>query len=86
MFPFRKTSKNGKEGLSLDQVKNKLENIFKKDIVFLNNYLNNETKNNIRQSDKELFLLENIRFYKEEEKNDLEFAKTIGKSCRYLHK
>ena len=71
--------KNGKEGLSLNQVKNKLENIFKKDIVFLNNYLNNETKNNIKQSDKELFLLENIRFYKEEEKNDPEFAKQLAK-------
>ena len=71
--------KNGKEGLSLNQVKNKLENIFKKDIVFLNNYLNNETKNNIKQSDKDLFLLENIRFYKEEEKNDPEFAKQLAK-------
>ncbi len=70
--------KNGKEGLSLNQVKNKLENIFRKDIVFLNNYLNNETKNNIKQSDKDLFLLENIRFYKEEEKNDSEFAKQLA--------
>ena len=70
--------KNGKEGLSLNQVKNKLENIFRKDIVFLNNYLNNETKNNIKQSDKDLFLLENIRFYKEEEKNDPEFAKQLA--------
>lgn len=70
--------KNGKEGLSLDQVKNKLENIFKKDIVFLNNYLNNETKNSIRQSDKELFLLENIRFHKEEEQNDLKFSQQLA--------
>ena len=70
--------KNGKEELSLKQVKTKLEDIFKKDIVFLNNYLNNETKNNIRQSDKELFLLENIRFYKEEEKNDLKFAQQLA--------
>ena len=70
--------KNGKEGLSLDQVKNKLENIFKRDIVFLNNYLNNETKNSIRQSDKELFLLENIRFHKEEEQNDLEFSQQLA--------
>ena len=70
--------KNGKEGLSLNQVKNKLENIFKKDIVFLNNYLNNETKSNIKQSGKDLFLLENIRFYKEEEKNDPEFAKQLA--------
>ncbi len=70
--------KNGKEGLSLDQVKNKLENILKKDIVFLSNYLNKETKNNIIQSDKQLFLLENIRFYKEEEKNDLKFAKKLA--------
>ena len=70
--------KNGKEGLSLDQVKNKLENILKKDIVFLSDYLNKETKNNIIQSVKQLFLLENIRFYKEEEKNDLEFAKKLA--------
>ena len=70
--------KNGKEGLSLDQVKNKLENILKKDIVFLSDYLNKETKNNIIQSVKHLFLLENIRFYKEEEKNDLEFAKKLA--------
>lgn len=70
--------KNGKEGLSLEQVKNKLENILKKDIVFLSDYLNKETKNNIIQSDKQLFLLENIRFYKEEEKNDLEFAKKLA--------
>ena len=70
--------KNGKEGLSLDQVKNKLENILKKDIVFLSDYLNKETKNNIIKSDKQLFLLENIRFYKEEEKNDLEFAKKLA--------
>lgn len=70
--------KNGKEGLSLEQVKNKLENILKKDIVFLSDYLNKETKNNIIQSVKQLFLLENIRFYKEEEKNDLEFAKKLA--------
>ncbi|CAO6124627.1 Pgk 3-phosphoglycerate kinase [Candidatus Pelagibacterales bacterium] len=70
--------KNGNEGLSLEQVKNKLENIFKKDIVFLNNYLNKETKDNIKKSNKELFLLENIRFHKEEENNDPEFAKQLA--------
>ncbi len=70
--------KNGKDGLSLNQIKNKLENIFKKEIVFLDNYLNIETKNNIKQSDKDLFLLENIRFHKEEEKNDTEFSKQLA--------
>ena len=70
--------KNGNEGLSLEQVKNRLENIFKKDIVFLNNYLNKETKDNIKKSNKELFLLENIRFHKEEENNDSEFAKQLA--------
>ena len=70
--------KNGNEGLSLEQVKNRLENIFKKDIVFLNNYLNKETKDNIKKSNKELFLLENIRFHKEEENNDSEFAKQLS--------
>ena len=70
--------KNGNEGLSLEQVKNRLENIFKKDIVFLNNYLNKETKDNIKKSNKELFLLENIRFHKEEENNDSQFAKQLA--------
>ncbi len=70
--------KNGNEGLSLEQVKNRLENIFKKDIVFLNNYLNKETKDNIKKSNKELFLIENIRFHKEEENNDSEFAKQLA--------
>ena len=70
--------KNGNKGLSLEQVKNRLENIFKKDIVFLNNYLNKETKDNIKKSNKELFLLENIRFHKEEENNDSEFAKQLA--------
>ncbi len=70
--------KNGNEGLSLEQVKNRLENIFKKDIVFLNNYLNKETKDNIKKSNKELFLLENIRFHKEEENNDTEFSKQLA--------
>jgi phosphoglycerate kinase len=70
--------KYGNEGLSLEQVKNRLENIFKKDIVFLNNYLNKETKDNIKKSNKELFLLENIRFHKEEENNDSEFSKQLA--------
>ena len=70
--------KNGNEGLSLEQVKNRLENIFKKDIVFFNNYLNKETKDNIKKSNKELFLLENIRFHKEEENNDTEFSKQLA--------
>ena len=70
--------KNGNKGLSLEQVKNRLENIFKKDIVFLNNYLNKETKDNIKKSNKELFLLENIRFHKEEENNDSKFSKQLA--------
>jgi phosphoglycerate kinase len=70
--------KYGNEGLSLEQVKNRLENIFKKDIVFLNNYLNKETKDNIKKSNKELFLLENIRFHKEEENNDSKFSKQLA--------
>ena len=70
--------KKGKEGLSLEQVKNRLENSFKKKIVFLKDYLNKDTKKNIQKSDQELFLLENIRFYKEEESNDPGFAKQLA--------
>ncbi|MEY4342617.1 MAG: hypothetical protein RL736_413 [Pseudomonadota bacterium] len=70
--------KKGKEGLSLEQVKNRLENSFKKKIVFLKDYLSKDTKKNIQKSDQELFLLENIRFYKEEESNDPGFAKQLA--------
>ena len=70
--------KKGKEGLSLEQVKNRLEDSFKKKIDFLKDYLNKDTKKIIQKSDKELFLLENIRFYKEEESNDPEFAKQLA--------
>ena len=70
--------KKGKEGMSLEQVKNKLEDSFKKKIDFLKDYLNKDTKKIIQKSDKELFLLENIRFYKEEESNDPEFAKQLA--------
>jgi phosphoglycerate kinase len=70
--------KKGKEGLSLEQVKDKLENTFNKEIVFLKDYLSIGTKDKIKKSDKELFLLENIRFNKEEEDNDTEFAKLLA--------
>ena len=70
--------KKGKEGLSLEQVKNRLENSYKKEIIFLKDYLNKDTKRNIQKSDQKLFLLENIRFYKEEESNDLGFAKQLA--------
>jgi phosphoglycerate kinase len=70
--------KKGTEGLSLEQIINKLENSFKKKIVFLKDYLNKDTKKNIQKSDQELFLLENIRFNKEEESNEPGFAKQLA--------
>ena len=70
--------KKGAEGLSLQQIKGELENSFKKEIFFLNDYLNKDTKKKIQNSDQELFLLENIRFNKEEESNELGFAKQLS--------
>ena len=52
-----------------------------KKIFFLNNIKNKEIKNTINKMEQgDICLLENIRFYPEEEKNDLNFAKKISKN------
>ena len=50
-------------------------------IFFLENLENEEIKNTInKMSQGDVCLIENIRFYPEEEKNDLNFAKKISKN------
>jgi len=47
-------------------------------ITLIDDFLSEDKKRFIGQSNKEIFVLENIRFYPGEKKNDLEFAKSLA--------
>lgn len=47
-------------------------------INFLNDCIGQDIKNTIDNSEDKLFLLENVRFYPEEEKNNVDFAKQLS--------
>ncbi|MBS4027765.1 MAG: phosphoglycerate kinase [Ignavibacteriales bacterium] len=65
--------------LSLKPVATKLSQLLGKEITFINDCIGDEVTNaamNLKSG--ECLLLENLRFYKEEEKNDMEFAKKLA--------
>ena len=67
------------ENLRLNSVVRRLEKLLKKDIVKLNSCIGSETKNKIKNINSgEIIVLENIRFYPEEENNDCDFAKLLA--------
>ena len=68
--------KKGRDGLSLLPVKKLSEKIFNQKINFLE--INDETKSKINSSSEKVFMLENLRFNSEEEKNDKDFGKTLA--------
>lgn len=64
---------------SLDVVAEHLSKLLGKNVLFADDCIaesNNELINNMKEGD--VLLLENLRFYKEEEKNDDGFAKTLA--------
>jgi len=68
-----------KENLRLNPVAKRLEELLKKPIKKLNDCIGKEVEEaakNIKPGD--VILLENLRFHKEEEKNDEEFAKKLA--------
>jgi len=68
-----------KENLRLNPVAKRLEELLKKPIKKLNDCIGKEAEEaakNIKPGD--VILLENLRFHKEEEKNDEEFAKKLA--------
>ena len=68
-----------KDELSLQQVVPQLEKVLEKKINFLPDCIGNETKDKINSlEDGTVILLENCRFYKEEEENDHDFAKQLS--------
>ena len=68
-----------KDELSLQQVVPQLEKVLEKKINFLPDCIGNEIKDKINSlGDGTVILLENCRFYKEEEENDHDFAKQLS--------
>ena len=68
-----------KDELSLQQVVPQLERVLEKKINFLPDCIGNEIKDKINSLEYgTIILLENCRFYKEEEENDHDFAKQLS--------
>ena len=68
--------KKGRDGLSLKPVKKISEQILGHEIDFLD--INDETKNNVKNSKQKLIMLENLRFDSGEESNSKEYAKLLS--------
>ncbi len=66
--------------LSLKQITPQLEQAFGSKITFLDDCIGIDVENKIKNADQEeIILLENCRFYKEEEDNDNNFAQSLSK-------
>lgn len=65
--------------LSLKPVAEYLTKILNRKVLFVSDYLNKDKKEIIKETGNEqIILLENLRFYPEEEKNDLHFAQHLA--------
>lgn len=64
--------------LSLEPIAKHLEKILKHKIIFVDDCIGQTVKDTIDNSKETIFLLENLRFYKEEENNDESFAKKLA--------
>ncbi len=64
---------------SLDVVAKKLSELLGREVKFVKDCIGSEVEKEVNNlKDGEVLLLENVRFYKEEEKNDPEFAKKLA--------
>ena len=63
---------------SLKPVAKRLEEILKEKVKFLDDCIGEKIKKEIKNSKEKIILLENLRFYAEEEKNDPNFAKELA--------
>ena len=69
------------EKLRLDPVAKRLSELLKQDVKKVNDCIGEEVEKAVLNMQKgEVILLENLRFYSEEEKNKPEFAKSLAKS------
>ena len=70
---------------SLKPVAAHLEELLKEKILFLNDCVGPAVKEAIANSKERVVLLENLRFHKEEEKNDPSFAKELDRKSTRLN-
>ena len=69
-----------KEKLSLKPVAERLSQLLEKEVVFVNDCISDEAKETIsKMNSGDVVLLENVRMYEEEEKNEPLFAKFLAK-------
>jgi len=64
--------------LSLKVVVGEVENALNRKVIFLDDCIGEEIKKKIENSNGDVFLLENLRFHKGEEKNDENFARELS--------
>jgi len=65
--------------LSLAPIAENLQKLLKQKVVFIDDCIGERVKNEIEKNEKDkIFVLENTRFYSEEEKNDKNFAKKLA--------
>jgi phosphoglycerate kinase len=70
------------ESLSLKPVAKRLSRLIQKDVIFVNDCIGPEVEAAIAAMNPgDVLLLENLRFYIGEEKNDAEFARQLGALC-----
>ena len=65
--------------LSLLPIAKHLEKLLNQKIIFIDDCVGKKVKEAIESSEEKIFVLENLRFYKEEEKNDKSFAQELAK-------
>jgi len=70
------------EEFSLKPIAKRLSRLLQKDVLFLDDCIGSEVEKAISEmKDGNVVLLENLRFYNGEEKNDSEFASQLAKLC-----
>lgn len=67
---------------SLAPVAKRLEELLRRKVTFCKDAIGDDAKNKVASmKDGDVVLLENLRFYKEEEKNDREFCRALSEFC-----
>ncbi len=66
------------EELRMDPVAKRLQELLNEEVLKLDDCVGEEIKKKIDESSQRVILLENLRFHKEEKKNDPEFAKKLA--------
>lgn len=76
----QKLEEKERKKLSLSILKEPLEKILKREVFFIKDCIGKRVEKKVKElKEREILLLENIRFYKEEKENDKKFAEKLAK-------